>query len=78
MGIHARGPESDRAADSARVRTRRNGAAADQKDCFQTLYASEHDVASGPGEVAQNLRSPTGPRPYNRTRSASRELSGND
>ena len=31
MGIQVRGSESDRAVDSARVLTRRNGAAADQK-----------------------------------------------
>ena len=37
MGIQARGSESDRAADSARVLTRRNGAAADQKTASDVI-----------------------------------------
>ena len=39
---------------------------------LQDVCASENDVASGPGEVAQKVMAQTGPRPFNRIRSQDR------
>jgi len=71
------GSASDRAADSGRVRTRRNGAAATRKTASNVIRLGEPQSQAVP-TVAQIQTSPTGPRPYNRIRSASSELGRND
>jgi len=54
MGIQLRGSEERRAMDSARVLPRRNGAAADQKDCFER-YTPRRTASQAVPTVAQIL-----------------------
>ena len=54
MGIQVRDPDERRTVDSTRVLTRRNGAAADQKDCFER-YTPRRTASQAVPTVAQIL-----------------------
>lgn len=69
MGIQVRGPDERRMVDAARVLTRRNGAAADQKTASNVIRLRERRGKLS-RRVVQDLRGPKEPRPYNRIRSA--------